>query len=160
MEAPRAVGTELVWFCHLLCGLPGKVKLVLDHALYHNSRMVKKFVAKCRGWLRLHLALKYMPNDNAAEVQWVSAKLALDNKLLQRCAHMSEALGEAVRAGPPVAAYMCAKAAAARVGRGDADGMATTVSGKHEHFCYVDLPPPTCRRARIPTAEGLRQGRE
>lgn len=162
MEAPKANGTEFVWFCLLLHELFGKVQLVLDHASYHNSKMVKKFVAKCRDWLRLHFTLKYTPNDNAAEGQWIRVKSALANKALRSSAHMSDVIGKAVRAGevPPVAAHKYAKVATARVGGDDAAEVAARVSGGHEHFCHADPPPAARKRVRIPTADDLRRDRE
>ena len=72
MDMPMSNGEGFIWFCLRLHELFGKVRLVLDHASYHLSRMVKKFIARCRHWLRVHLTPKYTPNDNSAEPQWLA----------------------------------------------------------------------------------------
>lgn len=74
--------------------------------MYHMS---SKFDYAAENWRHLerHFTPEYTPNDNSMEGQWKAVKAAISNVSIHSRGRMSEALGNAVRAGemPPVVVF-------------------------------------------------------
>ena len=159
MEVDRANTATFKEFCDRIFELFGPVQIVLDHAKYHKSDAFEEYAGENWRYLERHFTPKYTPNDNSAEGQWKTAKGAISNVSLRSRGHMSETLGNAVRAGevPPVAIFEYARVGSRRLSPREARAIKSKI-GEGEHFYYERTDPPG--RIRLPTADELRAKRE
>ena len=159
MEAKRANTAWFIKFSDRVVELFGPVQFILDYAPYHLSKGFEKHTKENKSRIIRHFTLKYTPNDNSAEGQWKSVKAALSNVSLRSRGHMSDTLGQAVRAGevPPVAVFDYARVGTRRLSPSEARAIKAKI-GKGEHFWYEETEPPG--RIRLPTAEEVKRMRE
>lgn len=159
MEIDRANTATLKRFTSRAIELFGPIQYIKDHAKYHKSDSFEEYAEANWRYLERHFTRPYTPNDNSIEGQWKKAKEAISNVSLRSRNHMSETLGDAVRAGEvqPVDIFEYAKVRSRRLSPREARAIKSKI-GKGEHFYYVQTDPPG--RIRLPTADELRTKRE